>query len=133
MTASQISHGRENDVWIEMDGTKGVAGMAPGRAEQDVRPDQRQPQRIYTRSGGPYLSEIAAASARIPSGHPEGVLEAFANIYTAAFDDMIRRASGQKFDAADDPLSQHRRRRRWHELHHTGRRQLQKMADNGCR
>ena len=57
-----------------------------------------QPHKIYTRAGGPYLSATAAASGRIPSGHPEGYLEAFANIYTAAYDDMARRASGQKFE-----------------------------------
>ena len=28
-----------------------------------------------------YLSETAVANSRIPSGHPEGYLEAFANIY----------------------------------------------------
>ena len=42
VTASQISHGRENDLWIEVDGTKGVAGMASGGAEQDARPRRRQ-------------------------------------------------------------------------------------------
>jgi hypothetical protein len=57
-----------------------------------------QPHKIYTRAGGPYLSAVAAAATRTPSGHPEGYLEAFANIYTAAYDDMARRASGQKFE-----------------------------------
>ncbi len=47
------------------------------------------------------MAHLAAASSRLPSGHPEAFLEAFANIYTAAYDDMIARASGKKFDAAD--------------------------------
>ena len=34
-----------------------------------------------TRGGGSYLSAAAEAHARIPSGHPEGFLEAFGNIY----------------------------------------------------
>jgi hypothetical protein len=34
----------------------------------------------------------------LPSGHPEAFFEAFANIYRFAFDDMARRASGQKFE-----------------------------------
>ena len=38
-------------------------------------------------------------SIRLHAGHPEGFLEAFANIYTAAYDEMIARASGQAFDA----------------------------------
>ena len=37
-------------------------------------------------------------STRIPAGHPEAFLEAFANIYTAAYADMIKRANGEKFD-----------------------------------
>jgi hypothetical protein len=57
-----------------------------------------QPHRVYTRAGGPYLGATAAASSRLPSGHPEAFFEAFANIYTAAYDDMAKRAAGQKFD-----------------------------------
>jgi hypothetical protein len=57
-----------------------------------------RPHQIYTRAGGAYLGKTAAASTRIPSGHPEAFLEAFANVYTAAFNDMVRRATGEKFD-----------------------------------
>ncbi len=60
-----------------------------------------QPHKLYTRAGGPYLGATAGASTRIPSGHPEAFLEAFANIYTAAYDDMARRAGGQKIDSAN--------------------------------
>jgi hypothetical protein len=59
-----------------------------------------KPHQIYTRAGGPYLGDLAGRSTRIPSGHPEAFLEAFANIYTAAYQDMIARAGGQKFDSA---------------------------------
>ncbi|MGH9678076.1 MAG: gfo/Idh/MocA family oxidoreductase, partial [Candidatus Acidiferrum sp.] len=52
---------------------------------------------IYTRAGGPYLGATAGASTRIPSGHPEAFLEAFANIYTAAYVDMIARTARAKF------------------------------------
>ena len=34
----------------------------------------------------------------MPAGHPEGFFEAFANVYAAVFDDIVKRASGQKFD-----------------------------------
>jgi hypothetical protein len=37
----------------------------------------------------------------LPSGHPEGFFEAFANIYTAAFDAMIARESGQAFETVN--------------------------------
>jgi len=41
------------------------------------------------RAGGAYLSEVAQTFSRTPAGHPEGYLEAFANIYTQ-FAQMIR-------------------------------------------
>jgi hypothetical protein len=53
------------------------------------------PQRALTRD--PAAASAAAtvlSSCRLPAGHPEGFLEAFANIYTAAFEDMVARAVG---------------------------------------
>jgi len=99
VTASQITHGRENDIWIEIDGTKASLEWHQENPNQMFVRVNSEPAKIYTRAGGPYLGATAAASARIPSGHPEGYLEAFANIYTAAYDDMIKRATGQKFDS----------------------------------
>jgi predicted dehydrogenase len=98
VTASQISHGRENDIWIEVDGTEASLEWHQEEPNKMFVRCNGQPHKMYTRAGGPYLSPVAAASGRTPSGHPEGYLEAFANIYTAAYDDMARRASGQKFE-----------------------------------
>jgi predicted dehydrogenase len=100
VTASQITHGRENDVWIEVDGTKGSLEWHQENPNLMFVRANGQPQRTYTR-GGPYLSKTAAESTRLPSGHPEGFYEGFANVYLAAYDDMIRRATGQKVDDAD--------------------------------
>jgi predicted dehydrogenase len=100
VTASQISHGRENDIWVEIDGTKGSLEWHQEEPNKMIFRRNGQPHAIYTRAGGPYLGETAGRATRIPSGHPEGYLEAFANIYTAAYDDMARRASGQPFDYA---------------------------------
>jgi predicted dehydrogenase len=98
VTASQITHGRENDIWIEIDGTKASLEWHQEEPNKMFVRVNGKPQQIYTRAGGPYLSAVAGASARIPSGHPEGYLEAFANIYTSAYDDMAKRATGGKFD-----------------------------------
>ncbi len=98
VTASQISHGRENDLWIEVDGTKGALEWHQEEPNKMIYRVNGQPHQIYTRAGGPYLGATAGASTRIPSGHPEAFLEAFANVYTAAYADMIKRAAGQKFD-----------------------------------
>jgi predicted dehydrogenase len=100
VTASQISHGRENDLWIEVDGTKGALEWHQEEPNKMLVRRNGQPHQVYTRAGGDYLGKTAAASTRIPSGHPEAFLEAFANIYTAAYSDMIARAEGKAFDAA---------------------------------
>ncbi len=101
VTASQISHGRENDLWIEVDGTKGAIEWHQEEPNRMMVRVNGQPHRLYTRAGGPYLGAAAGAATRIPSGHPEAFLEAFANVYTAAYADMIRRAGGEKFDGAN--------------------------------
>jgi predicted dehydrogenase len=100
VTASQISHGRENDLWIEVDGTKGALEWHQEEPNKLIVRRNGKPHQLYTRAGGDYLGATAAASSRLPSGHPEAFFEAFANIYTAAYDDMVKRAAGQKFDGA---------------------------------
>jgi len=100
VTASQISHGRENDIWIEIDGTKGSLEWHQEEPNKMLFRQNGKPHQIYTRGGGPYLGALAGAATRIPAGHPEAFLEAFANVYTAAFDDMIKRAASESFDSA---------------------------------
>ena len=101
VTASQISHGRENDIWIEIDGTKGSLEWHQEEPNKLWFRVNGQPHRLYTRDpNAPYLLATAKASCRLPSGHPEGFFEAFANVYAAAFEDMAARASGKAVDSA---------------------------------
>jgi predicted dehydrogenase len=100
VTASQISHGRENDLWIEIDGTRAALEWHQEEPNRLWVRMNGQPHKLYTRAGGGYLAASASASTRLPSGHPEGFFEAFANIYTAAFNDMAARATGRKQDGA---------------------------------
>lgn len=101
VTASQISHGRENDLWIEVDGTKGALEWHQEEPNKMIVRGNDKPHQIYTRAGGSYLNDAASSSTRIPSGHPEAFLEAFANIYTAAYADMIARAGGKKVEGSN--------------------------------
>ena len=102
MTASQISHGRENDLWIEVDGTRAALEWHQEEPNKMLVRVNGQPHRLYTRDpNAPFMTGTGKASCRLPSGHPEAFLEAFANIYTAAYDDMARRAGGQKVDGAN--------------------------------
>lgn len=101
VTASQISHGRENDLFIEIDGTKGALSWRQEEPNQMIVRRNGEPHKIYTRNGGPYLGAAHGASVRLPSGHPEAFFEAFANVYTAAYDAFIQRATGEKFETVN--------------------------------
>jgi predicted dehydrogenase len=102
VTASQISHGRENDLFIEIDGTKGALAWRQEEPNKMVVRQNGQPHQIYFRDpNAPFASPAHAAACRIPSGHPEGYLEAFGNIYRNAFDAMAKRAAGESFEKVD--------------------------------
>ena len=77
--------------------------MASGRAQQNVAHDATASRtRLYTRDpNAPFMNEAGKAACRLPSGHPEAFFEAFANVYRSAYDNMILRATGQKFPTVD--------------------------------
>lgn len=102
VTASQISHGRENDVLIEIDGTKGSLQWRQENPNEMIIRQNGRPHQIYTRDpNAPFITASGAAACRLPSGHPEGFFEGFANIYTAAFDAIAARAAGQSPERRD--------------------------------
>lgn len=99
VTASQISHGRENDAFIEVDGTLGSLQWRQEEPNVLVVRANGQPHRLFTRDpNAAFMTAGGAAACRLPSGHPEGFFEAFANIYTAAFEAMIAHSQGQKVE-----------------------------------
>lgn len=101
VTASQISHGRENDLFIEIDGTKGALEWHQEEPNKMWLKVNGQPHRLFTRDpNAPFMTSWGKEACRLPSGHPEAFLEAFANVYTAAYADMIARAGGKKVDAS---------------------------------
>lgn len=102
VTASQISHGRENDLFIEIDGTKGALQWRQEEPNVLVVRQNGQPHRLYTRDpNAPYMNDAGKGACRLPSGHPEAFFEAFANVYRSAYDAMILRAEGKKFEMKD--------------------------------
>jgi predicted dehydrogenase len=95
VTASQISHGRENDLSIEIDGTKGALQWRQENPNEMIIRQNGKPHQIYTRDpNAPHMTASGAAACRLPAGHPEAFFEAFANIYASAFDDMAARGGG---------------------------------------
>jgi predicted dehydrogenase len=95
--ASQICNGEENNLNIRVYGEKG------GIAWRQMEPNtltvmyQDKPSTIY-RTGWAGLEREAIAHTRIPAGHPEGYLEAFANIYRNFAFCIQARLSGEEVD-----------------------------------
>ena len=82
LLATQVAAGEENNLNIRVYGEKG--GLEWKQMEPNTlllkwldRPTE------VVRAGQQYLSAEAKAFTRTPAGHPEGYLEAFANIYRA--------------------------------------------------
>ncbi|MCE5257532.1 MAG: Gfo/Idh/MocA family oxidoreductase [Chloroflexi bacterium] len=88
LTASQICPGQENSLKLRVWGTK--AGLEWFQEDPNYLHvlSNVAPQQIYKRGNG-YDCAAAAANSRIPSGHPEGFIEGFANVYRN-FCDTIR-------------------------------------------
>jgi len=102
VTASQISHGRENDLFIEVDGTKGSLQWRQENPNEMIVRENGKPHQIYTRDpNAPFMNASGASACRLPSGHPEAFFEAFANIYRFAYDNMVARAAGESFEKKD--------------------------------
>ncbi len=78
--ASQISAGEENALSIHLYGEQG--GLEWHQMEPNTLLFRQldAPTEIY-RTGTSYLCEAAGTHSRLPAGHPEGYLEAFANLY----------------------------------------------------
>jgi len=99
ITVSQVTHGRLNDLSIEIDGEKASISWRQEEPNQLIVRRTGQPQQIYDRNpGADFMNAAGSAACRIPAGHPEAFFEAFANVYSAAFDDMIARGLGKQID-----------------------------------
>jgi len=93
--ASQISNGEENALSIRAYGTKASIEWHQEDPNDLIVKYGDAPRRIYRR-GNDYLGPQAQANSRTPFAHPEGFIEAFANVYLAAAQDMIDRIDGNE-------------------------------------
>lgn len=95
LMASQVAISQENSLSIRIYGEKG--GLEWHQEEPNTLlmlwPD-RQPEVI--RTGGAGLSACATANTRTPAGHPEGYLEAFANLYRHFAATLQARLAGEE-------------------------------------
>jgi hypothetical protein len=94
LTVSQIATGEENGLTF-----RAYASEAALLWEQES-PDclhlyrYGQPRETLTKSHNEYLSQAATRATRVPTGHPEGYLEAFANVYCSAAEAIRRHLDG---------------------------------------
>ena len=81
--ASQISNGDENNLNIRAYGTKASIEWHQEDPNELVVKYANAPRKTYRR-GNDYVGEAASSNSRTPFAHPEGFIEAFANVYLAA-------------------------------------------------
>jgi predicted dehydrogenase len=106
--ASQISAGEENNLNIRIYGTEASIEWHQEHPNELVVKFSDSPRQVWRR-GNSYNGADAAKYTRLPFGHPEAFIEAFANVYLAAaeaisdfIDGSYPRAGGYDFPTVAD-------------------------------
>lgn len=99
LMATQVAAGEENNLNIRVYGEKGGLEWKQEDPNTMIVKWLDRPKEII-RAGQKYLSDDAKAFTRTPAGHPEGYLEAFANIYRAFGRAVRDYKPGKKINAA---------------------------------
>jgi len=97
--SSQVAVGQENALRLRVYGSEGSLEWAQEQPNGLVFTPFGEPPRLIRRAGagsGP----AAAHASRVPSGHPEGYLEAFAQLYRDFAEQVTARAEGRAPDPA---------------------------------
>ena len=93
-TVTQAAAGGENDIRLRVYGEKGMVDWSHRSASYLRLQLQDEPVRVIGR-GDTFLSPEIIATGRAPRGHPEGLREAFANIYAEVAQERMARALGE--------------------------------------
>jgi predicted dehydrogenase len=109
--ASQISNGDENNLNIRVYGTQGSLEWHQENPNELVFKRADAPP-VTSRRGNSYLSAAAQGATRTPFAHPEGFIEAFANVYRSAATAIADAVTGRKppkegydFPTVDDGIA----------------------------
>lgn len=94
LLASQIEIGNENNLRIRIHGSEGSLSWRQEEPNLLLHAPADGPARELRRGNG-YLSPSAQKATRIPPGHPEGYLEAFANVYLGVFEAIRAHQEGR--------------------------------------
>ncbi len=98
--SSQISVGEENNLNIRVYGELGGIEWHQNEPNTLLVKWLDQPMQVYRTANG-YLCDAAKAAGRTPPAHPEGYLEAFANIYKNFANAIRAREEGRKLAKTD--------------------------------
>jgi predicted dehydrogenase len=98
--ASQVAAGNENNLRLRVYGEKAGLEWQQEQPNELIFAPLGQPRRILKR-GGPGTGAAAARAIRIPAGHPEGYLEAFAQLYR----DLAEQITAKQEGRSPDPQS----------------------------
>jgi len=99
LCCTQVAPGNENALRLRIYGTKGGIEWEQEHPNHLWFAPFGEQKRLLTRAGAG-IGSAAARVTRIPSGHPEGYLEAFATIYTEAAEAIHAYRQGVAPDAA---------------------------------
>ncbi|WP_197748856.1 Gfo/Idh/MocA family protein [Hymenobacter sp. BT18] len=94
LVATQVAAGEENNLRLRIYGEKGGLDWQQADANTLLVKWLDRPTEIR-RTGAGYLSAAARHNSRIPAGHPEGYLEAFANLYRNFALTLLAEQTGQ--------------------------------------
>ena len=100
--ASMISTGEENGINIRIYGDKLGLHWEQENPNYMKVLEHSGTKKIYARGSSDLCSE-ARAAVRLPPGHPEGYIEAFANVYLEAFRAIRAEVAGKKIPQCDFP------------------------------
>lgn len=95
LMATQVAAGEENNIKIRVYGEKGGLEWKQEDANSLLVKWMDKPAEVY-RAGAGYLNSFAKHNCRTPAGHPEGYLEAFANLYRNFALTVSARLAGEK-------------------------------------
>jgi predicted dehydrogenase len=90
LIASQIETGNENDIRLRVFGERGMLDWRQEDPNHLIHAPIDGPRMILTRNS-PWLSDAAKRACRLPAGHPEAFIEAFANLYVGVATDIRAR------------------------------------------
>lgn len=101
LMASQMAFGERNHLRLRVYGSEGALDWCQ-ETPNDLRVVEADGTERILHTGGGHLSEAAAAHTRLPAGHPEGFIEAFANLYQNAAAALRGPALGPSTPSAPD-------------------------------